>query len=393
MTATDGGKKSPLYLERNLQIIFGVTLMAIMGVASITPVFPKIMQEMDISPQSVGMLITFFTFPGIILTPVLGVLADRYGRKIILLPSLYLFAVAGTACFFVRDFNILLLLRFLQGTGGASLGTMYAILIGDLYTGRERSTAMGYNASVLSVGTATFPLVGGALAVLGWNYPFLLPALGIPVGLAALKLTNPGPDKHESLKHYFQQIFSLLRQFRLVGLFITGFSVFIALYGTLLTYFPIFLNYHFDSSPFMIGLVMSAMSLSTAATSSQMGLLTRWFSEFTILRLGLVLSAVAVALVPFMGTLWLTFLPGLIFGIGHGMTIPTFFSLLAALPPMSVRGAVLSLNGTVLRLGQTVGPFLMGVVYSMLGLPATFWAGALLLLVTAVFLFVAFHGE
>ena len=64
-----------LYLETNLQIIFCITLIAIMGVASLTPVFPKVIEVFQISSQAVGLLITVFTLPGVFLTPILGVLA------------------------------------------------------------------------------------------------------------------------------------------------------------------------------------------------------------------------------------------------------------------------------------------------------------------------------
>ena len=86
----------PLITHRNLQIVFAVTLIAVMGVTSITPVFPMVRQVFNISAGQVGLLITMFTLPGVILSPVLGVLADRYGRKKILVPSLFLFAVAGS---------------------------------------------------------------------------------------------------------------------------------------------------------------------------------------------------------------------------------------------------------------------------------------------------------
>ena len=67
--------------------------MAVLGVASITPAFPKIERELNITEQDAGLLITVFTLPGVFLTPVLGVLADRFGRKQILIPSLLLFGV------------------------------------------------------------------------------------------------------------------------------------------------------------------------------------------------------------------------------------------------------------------------------------------------------------
>ena len=74
-------KYKKIYLDKNLQIVFGITLMAVMGVASITPAFPKILEELNITTQAIGMLIAVFTLPGIILTPILGIFADQYGRK------------------------------------------------------------------------------------------------------------------------------------------------------------------------------------------------------------------------------------------------------------------------------------------------------------------------
>lgn len=170
-------RRSLLLRDRNLHIIFSVTLMAVMGVASLTPAFPKIIKELNISPRDIGLLITVFTVPGVFLTPILGVLADRFGRKRVLAPSLFLFALAGGACALTKDFPLLLLLRFLQGIGAAALPAINVALIGDLYTGRERDAAMGYNTSVLSLGVASYPALGGLLAAAGWQYPFTSPCL------------------------------------------------------------------------------------------------------------------------------------------------------------------------------------------------------------------------
>jgi hypothetical protein len=72
-----------VFKNKNLYFIFGVTLIAMMGVASITPAFPDIIRYFNISPQQVGWLIVAFTLPGIFLTPFTGILADRYGRKVV----------------------------------------------------------------------------------------------------------------------------------------------------------------------------------------------------------------------------------------------------------------------------------------------------------------------
>ena len=70
-----------LLRDPNLHVIFGVTLMAVLGVSSITPAFPQIADELNLSPGAVGMLVAIFTLPGATLTPVIGVLGDRIGRK------------------------------------------------------------------------------------------------------------------------------------------------------------------------------------------------------------------------------------------------------------------------------------------------------------------------
>jgi MFS transporter, ACDE family, multidrug resistance protein len=122
--SSDNHRPKPIYLNTNLQLVFGVTLMAVLGVSSITPTFPVIIEEFNISPQLIGMLITVFTLPGIVITPLLGILAVRFGRKRILIPSMLLFGMAGAACALARDYNLLLFLRFLQGIGAASRGSL-----------------------------------------------------------------------------------------------------------------------------------------------------------------------------------------------------------------------------------------------------------------------------
>ena len=102
-TQTTGEEK--VSITTNLVIVFGVTLMAVMGVASIAPAFPKIMNVLSLTKMEVGMLISAFTIPGIILAPLMGVLADRWGRKRVLVPALLLFGIAGGMCAFARDFN------------------------------------------------------------------------------------------------------------------------------------------------------------------------------------------------------------------------------------------------------------------------------------------------
>ncbi|MCP8304984.1 MAG: MFS transporter [archaeon] len=378
--STGEGKQSKtqkkIYQDTNLQIIFGVTLMAVLGVASISPAFPKMVQELSISSQDIGLLITVFTLPGVLLTFVLGVLADQFGRKKILIPSLMLFGIAGGACSLVRDFNLLLILRFFQGIGAASLGSLNVTIIGDLYSGEECTKAMGYNASVLSVGSASYPAIGGALAMVGWYYPFILPFIAIPIGLLVLfSLKNPEPKKGQHLKEYLSSVWKSIKNRHVVGLFSASVITFIILYGAYLTYFPLLIGLSFEAPSLIIGLIMASMSLTTAFTSSQLGRLVKITSERFLLKAAFILYALALAIIPSVSNLWVFLIPTTIFGIAHGINIPSIQTLLARLAPMEYRAAFMSINGMVLRLGQTLGPLLMGMVFVTGGIGSVFYAG------------------
>ncbi|MFZ7101455.1 MAG: MFS transporter [Peptococcaceae bacterium] len=372
-----------VYHDVNLRIIFAVTLMAVLGVSSISPAFVKISQEFNIH-EEIGLLITFFTLPGVFLTPVMGVLADRFGRKRILVPSLMLFGIAGTACAFAPKFEILLLLRFFQGIGAASLGSLNATLIGDIYSGRQRTEAMGYNASVLSIGTASYPALGGFIAVFGWNYPFLLPILAIPIGLLVLyKLNAPEPKNTQNLLAYLGNALKSMNDRRVFVLFTAGVITFILFYGAILTYFPFiiveFLGPGEQVNPeVVIGSIMAALSLATAVTSFQLGNLIRLFSEKRLLKAAFFLFTVALFLVPFVPDLLVLLVPAVIFGIAQGINFPSNQSLLVTIAPMEYRAAFMSINGMVLRLGQTLGPLVMGFVFTLGGINGVFITAAVL---------------
>lgn len=374
--------KKRIYLDINLQIIFGITLTYIMGVSIITPAFPKMVKELNISAKDIGLLITVFSFPGILLTPLLGVIADRWGRKKIIIPSLMLFGIAGGACFFTRDFKLLLILRLFQGIGAAPLGSLSATIIGDLYTKRELIAAMGYNSSIRSIGSASYPAIGGALAMMGWHYPFILPIIAIPVGFLVLfTLKIPEPENELHIREHLNIVWKKLRNRQVVGLLVIGIIIFVMLFGSYMTCFPLLLGNSFAASPLIIGLFIAGVSFIAAFTSSQLGKITRFFSERTILKKSFILYALALSIIPFIPRIQLFFIPILIFGIAHGMSIPVIQALFAGAAPLKYRATFMSISGMTFRVGQTLGPLLMGMVISVWGISGAFYAGAALSIV------------
>jgi MFS transporter, ACDE family, multidrug resistance protein len=381
-TTEDRSEARKVYKDHNLHVLFGVTLMAVLGVSSITPALPEIRNAFGVTSAQVGLLTTVFTLPGVALTPVLGVLSDRHGRRRILVPALLLFGVAGGLCAFARSFELLLALRLMQGMGAAALGTLNVTVIGDIFTGHERSTALGYNSSVLSVGTAGYPAIGGALAALGWFYPFALAFLAIPIGLLVLfSLRNPEPHNDQRLKDYFAEVFKRLKDREVLALLGVSLLTFIILFGPQLTFLPILMDERFGAPSYLRGAVLSGASLTTALTSAQLGFLTSRVSERTLLKVAFVLYAAGLVCVAFAPNLWLLLVPTVLFGVAQGINLPNVFSLLNAHAPSHNRGAFMATNGMALRAGQTIGPLLMALTAATLGLAGAYLAATALALI------------
>lgn len=380
-------QEAPLYRNKNLLIIYSITLIAVLGVASLTPAFPKIIEHFKIDTEEVGWLIATFTLPGIILTPLLGMLSDRVGRKIVLIPSLFLFAIAGTSCAFIKSFELLLFIRFLQGIGAASIGALNITLIGDIFSGKERGQAMGYNASVISIGTATYPAIGGIMATIGWNYPFFLSILALPVGLFVLfGLKNIEAQKNENFLTYIKNSITKILKTDVISLYTITFLFFIILYGSILTYIPILLKQRFNSEPYQIGLLLSTMSLSMGLSAILFGKISNKIKPDKILLAASILYAFSLLSIPIIPTLSMLFAPLIIYGFANGLLLPTVQTLLAGKASLNERGLFMSLNGFVLRLAQTIAPLLTGLVF-IYGIEWTFWFGIIAALLVGLFSF------
>ncbi len=369
-------------LNFNLLILFSVTLMAVMGVSIVTPAHPLIVRDLNISPAEISLLITVFAFPGTILAPILGMLADRFGRRLILVPSLFFFGIFGTACACTKDFHILLFFRFLQGMGAAALGSINLTIIGDLYSGRDRSTAMGYNSGVLSIGIASYPALGGLVAVLGWQFPFLFSIIAIPVGILIIaRLKNPEPTSTENLRAYLSNILRFMSTKKMRGLFLASFASFVVIYGPYLTYFPFLAETHSIHSPAKIGILMSVSSLTTALSSVFLGTLAKRFTELRLIKTAYLLYAISLFVLATAPHYIVLVIALVVLGAASGISIPAVQSLIAGFAPPQQRGACMSVNGMIIRLGQTLGPMLAATAFGLWGLFGTFYATAVFSLV------------
>ncbi|MBI2829528.1 MAG: MFS transporter [Chloroflexi bacterium] len=377
--------EAKVFKDKNLQVIFCVTLMSTLGIMTIIPIFPVIIEKLQISRTQVGMLIIAYTLPGIILSPFLGVLADRVGRKRILVPSLFLFGLAGGACGLVQEFNILIALRVVQGFGATGIGNLTATMIGDLFQGRQRAEAMGLNEGVMTVSTASYPLIGGAIATFGWNYPFFLALAAIPIGLLVIfYLDNPEPKNNQNLQQYLSRTSSYFKNAGVAGALLGIAIFFTILYGAYLTYLTLFLGASFKASVGTIGMLLSLQSFTSAVIATQLGRLVKVASVQTVIRLGFVLLAAAISSFLVLPRLALIPVAIIAFGCAHGMIAPGLRTYAAGLAPIEYRAAFMSIQGAMLHIGMTVGPLVFGLAYVYAGFNGVFLSAAGLALATAI---------
>lgn len=383
-------KKESLFFDRRLQIIFSVTLISVMEVSVIAPVLPKIAEALSISSGRANLLIVVFTMPGIVLAPFFGIAADRFGRKKVLVPALLLFGICGTAAGFTKTFSHLLVLRFFQGAGSASLGSLNQTVIGDIFPGDHRVAAMGYNNSILNIGIMLYPSIGGAVAMLGWHCPFFLAALAFPVSLLVIFFLDCNePEKNGKIKDYLKQSLIMIRQRNILSLYIATLAAFILLYGIIIAFFPFYMKREFHASPLVIGLVMSTSSIGAIIGSFNLGAMTGFFSSKKLLVSAYLLYPVALTAAYFMPNILLFTVPVVIYGFANGILIPNIQTQISILAPAEFRGGFMSVNSSVLRLGQTAGPLMSGIIIAQLGESYVFAAGSLFALAAAVFLALA----
>jgi len=152
--------------ETNFQLLITAAILPVLGTSLLSPVLDSLIEPFGASTSNIGLLVSVFTAPAIVMIPVIGLLADRYGRKPVLVASITLYGVAGTAIVFAGDFRLALALRFVQGIGFGGINPILITSIGDIYSGTREATGQGLRFTVAGLSGAVFPLLAGALVTI-----------------------------------------------------------------------------------------------------------------------------------------------------------------------------------------------------------------------------------
>lgn len=355
-TASEPSTQIPWSSPR-LQTILASSLIGVMGVSLLSPVLPALRTTFAITDAQVGLIITVYTLPGIFLTPFVGLVADRLGRRRTLIPLLFLFGIAGAAIAGTSTFRQVLLLRFVQGIGASALIPLAVTLIGDYYSGTEQQTIIGLNSSVIGTGAAVYPLIGGVLAAIRWNVPFLFFAVGILVGLVAVfVLDEPSFDRPQDFRTYIENTREILLMPAAFGIYLADIAVFFLFYGGVLTAIPLLLTDEYGIVEPYLGLILSIVSFTNAAMASQFGRVERRFSIPFLVAAGFVLFGIAFLGIRIVTSPIQVGLLLVVFGTGFGLVMPALNAAVVTLTTAQTRASMAGVQTSMLRLGQTIGP-------------------------------------
>lgn len=372
-------------------LILAITGTSIMGNTLLAPVIPDILDDFGVADTGAGLLIAATSFPGIFMAPIIGVLADRLGRRRVLVPCLATFGVFGTAAALAPSFEFLIAARFGMGVGAAGLINLAVVLIGDHWGPEDRTRLIGRNAAFLTVCLAVMPPVGGLLAELGsWRLALAPYSLAAITAVVAWRMLPPDhPDSTVSLREQLGGIGEIVRRPAVVVILVGGTASFVMIFGVFLATLPIHLENEFGYGSAVRGLFLAIPAVPSTLVAFNLQRVRTRMSARTLLIACSLAFAAGFALIGATEAVALVAIGCVIYGVGEGALLPTLQDQAVEVSPPEHRGAIVAVYVGAARLGQTVGP--LGAA-ALFGVTSTFVAlevgAALAVALAAMFAFV-----
>ncbi|NMA92441.1 MAG: MFS transporter [Firmicutes bacterium] len=331
------------------------------------PIFPALRSDLNLSLTKVSLLVVFANIPSALLSPLGGVLADRFTRKAIILPSLLLFGtgglLAGLAALLLKNpFPFLLGSRVIQGIGAAAPMYLAMALAGDIFQSTERAQAVGLMETASGLGKLLAPIIGALAGLISWIAPFFLyPLLSVPVALAIFFLIREPQQERKNSQISLRELKEPLSQRpALIGLATALYTLF-TLIGIMFWLSEV-LEQRIGGGQLLRGAVISlpvlTFLLTTLLAEDCYRLLKIRLSIFT----GLVITAVTIALIPSTRDLFLIWPVIGLMGIGLGIATPAVDTLSTNITSIELRGTITTVFGGVRCAGAAAGPLALSLL-------------------------------
>lgn len=354
------------------------SMVILMGAAVVAPALKPISEAFpDASSYMVSLVITLPALSVALTGFGVGYLADRFGKAKVFFISLAIFTLAGVSGYLTDSFELMLAGRFILGIGITGISLTTTALIGEYWSGMDRAKVIGYQSAAIGVGTLFLETAGGALADIGWQEPFLVYLIGIPIillGLASIREPRKEAVRNETIqvetianrgrKIMFCYLVVFLEMFLMFSL-PTNFSYYISEIGGNLTMCGLLLG--------VMGVAQAVFSLIYTRRSNKLSDNMAYAFSFLMMGIGL-----AILFIPNMVA---TMVSMVIVGFSLGLLMPTVIGQLSRYAQAHTSGKVMGGYSVSLNLSM----FISGLaVTSLVGFTSSYQRTYLILGIVSI---------
>ena len=383
----------------NLRIAWLGSFLTGACISLVVPFMPIFVEQLGVEPSQVtfysGLAISVSAISAACVSPLWGILADRYGRKPMMIRAGLAMTITMGGLAFVPNVYWLLALRLLNGVFTGFVPNATALIASQVPKDKS-GYALGTLSSGVVAGTLTGPFVGGMIAeVFGIRNVFLM--VGGFLFLAAILTIffikedfQPVPkEKALPTKKLFT---SVKYPYLLFNLFATSFVIQVAAQSV----GPILALYIRDLGQkenllFVSGLIVSSMGLSSMMSSGVMGRLGDKVGNHRLLIVAQAYSALIYLLCANASTPLELGIYRFLFGLGTGALVPGINALLSRMTPKAGISRVFAFNQVFFYLGGVIGPLAGSVVAEQFGYHSVFYATAACVALSCLFNLIQFR--
>ncbi|GED61327.1 MFS transporter [Brevibacillus formosus] len=388
--------------RRNLYVLCGSLFFVMVAMSMIMPFLPLyIQQDFGIEdPHQVtawaGIIFGANFLTAGLVSPIWGNLADKHGRKIMILRSGFFMSITMAMTGFAGSLWQLLALRLLNGLVGGIIPASTALVASSVP--KERiGWATGLLQSFITAGTIMGPLFGGVLAEkIGFRMIFVI--TGCVLLLATLVITftvkenfvPPEKKERSSLREDFQMIFSSKE---LPALFFVTVMIQFALFS-IIPVLPIYISQLLGSEGAKValwaGIVQACMGVANVFASPQLGRLGDRFGSQKVLFFSLLAAAIIFIPQGLVHTVWQLVVLRFLLGLSLGGLLPSVNALLRRATPVHMVSRVYGYNNSFVSIGSMLGPMIGGFLAGYVSISGVFYMTSAFLFINAGWVYYSF---
>ncbi len=381
-------------MSKNTQSLTPFLLLCLIGFAAFfgsylrIPVMPLLAATMGAGPSQVGTINGAFMLTAGLLSIPAGLLADRTGRKPLIIAGLIATAASSllvTQCHLPGQMAAAYVLF---GVGLAAFAPGMLSLVADVMPSNRLGQAYGWYTTAIFIAMTLGPASGGYLAkTVGLrNVFFVSGGMLVAVTLLALPVLPQGPPRHKADPHAaLAGSFELLHNRRLLACLLATTGSCIG-FGIFLTFLPLYASKQgFD--PAQVGLIFAAQAITNVVGRVPIGSLADRVDRRRLVAGGLICLAVALAALGQFVQLGRLMICAVVMGVGMALTFTAIGALIAELVPALQRGMAMGMYNSCVYLGMMFGATVMGIALKLIGYPSGFAAAGSVVLITLILFF------